>query len=174
VNSLPRRSVLLALCAMGVRAAAQDGGAANPLSGTWKLDSEASTDLAPLLERYHANFIIRRFASAVAPTNEIRFGAGQMTIDVHAATVHKQSTLVFDGKTLTTEDLFGTPYEYSSVLEDGVVVSRGKVKRAEGEPDELLMRRFVAPGGTMVLQMTITPKDGKPLEVKRVFKRAEK
>ncbi len=174
MNSLPRRSFLLALCSLGVRAAAQDGGVANPLAGTWKLDAELSSDPAPVLERYHANFFIRRFATSVAPTNVITFGPDRMKIDVHAVTVHKQSTLVFDGKTLTADDIFGTPYEYSSVLEDGAVVSRGKVKRADGEPDELAMRRFLAPDGTMVLQMTISPKDAKPLEVRRVFKRAAK
>ncbi len=172
MNSLPRRAVLIAACGLGLRVRAQDGGSPDSLAGTWKLDDRASSDLAPVLAHYEAGLLVRRFASSVSPTNVIALQPDRLLIEVRALTVSRKNTVFFDGKTPTDDDLFGNPYRYTSVLEAGEVVSTGRVKHG-AEEDALSMRRFVTPEGQMVLQMTIAPPAGKPLEVRRVFNRVE-
>jgi hypothetical protein len=171
VNCLPRRAVLLALCGVALRGRAEDGGVESPLTGTWKLDEQASSDLVPVLEHFRAGLLVRKFATGVSPTNVIAVSRDRLDIEVKALGVTRKNTLLFDGKTPTEDELFGNPYQYTSRFEAGAVVSKGKVKHGDGEEDELSMRRFIAPDGKMVLQMTIVPPSAKPLEVRRVFNR---
>lgn len=171
MRARPSQLIVVALL-VGVAAHADDAGTGtHVLQGTWKLDSGASSDLAPVLEHFDANFVVRKFANSVAPTNTITWGAGRFELKVHAVTVTRVSSIVLDGTTPTADDLFGNPYTFTSALEGQAVVSRGFVTRKDGAKERLEMRRTVEPDGTMVLKTMIHPASGPALEVKRVFNR---
>lgn len=165
------RCLVVAVLSLGGASWAEDAGAPPALAGTWLLDAERTSDPKPVLEHFQANFFVKRFARSVTPTNVITWNGDRFGLEVRAVTVTKRTTIVLDGKTPTADDIFGNPYEYTSLLVDGAVVSKGTVRRADGKQDELAMRRSVEPDGRMVLRMTITPPGEKPLEISRVFNR---
>ncbi len=165
------KRALLASLLCTAQALAQDGGVPGALAGVWKLDAQASSDPAALLEHADADFLTRSFATSVRPTNRIAWQGDRFTLEVKAVTVTKNSTIVLDGKTPTSDDLFGSPYQYTSVLEGGAVVSRGEVRFRNGTTDTLAMRRTLEADGSMVLTTTLTAPDGKVFGVKRVFRR---
>ena len=169
------RSLLLAAALLALPAVAQSAdagaGASHPLAGTWKLDLQASSDPKPMLEHFSANFLVRGFSKSVETINVITWTGEGFALRVKAPLHDKRTQIHFDGKTPTKDEFFGNPYTYTSRLEGDAVVSTGTVLVNGGAEEGLAMRRLVEPDGRMVLYMTITPKEGKPLEVKRVFKR---
>lgn len=159
-----------ALMATAALAQAPDAGT-HPLAGRWKLDLEASSDPKDVLDHFEANFFIRRFARSVAPLNVIEWKGDRFELEVKAVGVYHRSSVVhLDGATSTSDEMFGSPYTFTSTRDGDAVVSTGTVKR-QGVDEGLAMRRTVEPDGTMRLQMTITPRAGPPLHLTRVFKR---
>ena len=51
------------------------------------------------------------------------------------------------------------------------IISKGLIKRKDGTNERFELTRTIEPNGTMVTRMSFFVKDGRPLEVKRVFKR---
>ena len=166
----PRLALLVVVLAGAVRA--QDGGVVNPLHGTWKLDLGASSDVAPALDHFDANFFIRSFAKSVTPTNVITFDADRFKLEVQAPMYSRVTTVVLDGRTVTADEMFGNPYTYTSTLDGGVVVSTGTVT-VKGVKERLELRRQVAPSGQMVLETDVYPPKGDAVHVKRVFNRVK-
>lgn len=150
---------------------AQDAGTASRFAGTWKIDLEACSDPAPMLEHYEANIFIRKFARSIAPTNIITWKTNRFDLEVQAPFFHRTTTVFLDGKTSTADDILGNPYEYTSVIAGEAIISKGLIKRKDGTNERFELTRTLEPNGTMVTRMTIFVKDGRPLEVKRVFKR---
>ncbi len=170
------RSLLaaVAVLALGLTgpAAAEDAPAmAHPLAGKWKLDTGLSTDLSEVLTHFDANFVVRHFAKRVATVNTITFGADRFDLKVEASGVSKTTAIVLDGKTETTDELFGNPYAFTSVREGEAVVSQGVVTLKGGKKERLALRRAVEADGRMVLAITLYPETGTPLVIKRVFNR---
>ena len=179
-----RHALIVVLASLvGLAASAQDAGVsrdggvsdasgtpANPLAGTWKLDREASSDLTPVLAHFEASFVTRKVANSVAPTNVITWKGDRFELAVKAM-VTRVSTVVLDGVTPTSDELFGNPYTFTSTLVGQAVVSHGHVARSAGVKEPLELRRAVEPDGRMQLRIIIAPDGGAPLEIRRVFNR---
>ncbi|MDP2271327.1 MAG: hypothetical protein Q8K32_11385 [Archangium sp.] len=142
------------------------------LDGTWILDSERSSDTAPVLERLKVAWVLRKLAPTVRPINVIVTTAERATIEVKSGVLpSKRNTLVFDGVTPTVDDFFGNVLSYVVTLEGDTIVGRGHVTLEKEGKVPLELRRRVEEDGAMTLRIIVTPSGEKPLELKRVFKR---
>lgn len=155
--------------ALAMVLSAADGGF--PFEGTWKIDLAACSDLTPVFERYEPNFVVRKLAGVVAPTDIITFKKDRFELEVKAVILNLKSTVVLDGKTPTADDFFGNPYTFTSVLDGGAVVSKGTITRPDGSKDPFELVRSIAADGAMVTRMEIAVPGKKPLVVKRVLRR---
>lgn len=157
--------VLLAMPAL----AAETGVTA--LTGTWLLDLEKSSNPTPALERVGVNWLIRKAAASVRTTNVIVATEEKMTYEVKSSIAGRRLVLVFDGKTVTTDDFFGNALAYTSKVEGGAIVSNGTVDMKDRGKFPLELRRQVNADGTMSLRISIFPPNEEPVVLLRVFNR---
>lgn len=154
--------------ALAALLASADGGTAS-LEGTWLLDPQRSQALDPLLDRVGAGFFAKTGARSSRPTHVITFGTGTATIEVRSMRARK-NTVALDGKTVTKDDFGGHPVEVTSVLEGGVLTSRGHLELGDKQlPIEL--KRWVHADGTMRFVIRLAPPGEPAIEVERVFTR---
>jgi hypothetical protein len=154
---LPREPQLQLSLALAVLLAAADGGVGS-LEGTWLLAPARSGALDPLLDRVGAGFFAKTGARTSRPTHVISLAPGTAT------------TVALDGKTPVKDDFGGHPVQVTSVLEGGVLTSRGHLSLGDQQvPIEL--RRWVHADGTMRFVIKLAPAGEPALEVERVFTR---
>lgn len=157
--------------ALLVLLSAPDGGVnAHPLEGVWQLDLERSTDTAPILEKLGVNWFVRKAAKSVRPIHRIRVNQNTLFVEIDASISKKRFQLVLDGATPTTDEFFGAPFAYTTVLDHGVFRSTGKMTDPEKKMGITLGRELME-DGVMRYRITLLPDGQEPLVIDRIFRR---
>ncbi len=166
-------SALLAILLLQVPDA---GVPSHPLEGVWKLDLEKSTDTEPILESLGMSWFVRKAAKSVRPVHRIRMnevnGAPTLFVEIDATVSKKRFQLVLDGKTPTDDEFFGDAFSFTTQLEKGVFVSKGRMKD-EAKKAGIGLRRELLENGLMRYQISLL-RDGKePIVIDRIFQRVK-
>jgi len=146
------------------------GVSSHPLEGVWQLDLEKSTDTAPILEKLGVGWFVRSAAKSVRPIHRIRLNNGTLFVEIDATVSKKRFQLVLDGATPTKDDFFGDEFSYTTVLENGVFRSAGRMT----DPTKKMgisLRRELTADGLMLYCITLLPDGQEPLVINRVFRR---
>jgi hypothetical protein len=148
-----------------------DGGvSSHPLEGVWQLDLEKSTDTGPILEKLGVNWFVRRAAKSVRPIHRIRVNSGTLFVEIDASISKKRYQLVLDGATATKDEFFGDELSYTTVLDNGVFRSTGRMTDPSKKMGMSLMRQLTD-DGLMLYRITLSPDGQEPMVIDRVFRR---
>ncbi|MBL8921836.1 MAG: hypothetical protein JNJ54_23465 [Myxococcaceae bacterium] len=146
------------------------GVSSHPLEGVWQLDLEKSTDTAPILEKLGINWFVRKAAKSVRPIHRIRVNNGTLFLEIDGTIAKKRYQIVLDGKTLTKDEFFGDEFSYTTVLEDGVFVSTGRMTD-DAKKSGINLRRWLGEDGLMTYRISLLPDGKEPIVIDRVFRR---
>ena len=161
--------LLLALLLLATPALAADSVPAPGLAGTWALDAEASDSVDPLLAALGRSKMERTMAKRIkSVTHTVVLDNGWVEV-TSANTFRTQTSRIELGKT-NTIDIMGQAMEVTAETKNGRVVTSGALTLSTG-PATLQTARGLADPSTMELVLTLTPDGGKPVIVRRVFRK---
>jgi hypothetical protein len=151
--------------------ASADGGALSALDGTWQLDLAKSDDPTSVLEKLDVGWLIKKAAPTTRPTHVIVTAQNQATIEIQSPLSTRKSTLIFDGKSVATDDFFGSAIEYTANREGDTIVTHGVMKHSKLGKVAFDTRRLVQDDGTMLYAISLTVPGEAPRVLKRVFRK---
>ena len=122
------------------------------LAGRWEMDPYESTDPGPMMEHFGVPRAFKSMATMRFVLN-ITVGKKSFTMGGGGPMGNRSETFQLDGKTKTRADVFGNKVEFVSAVEDGVIVSRGTVKR-NGKNEPVRWERSVD-GDVMKMKLTV-------------------
>lgn len=122
------------------------------LAGRWEMDPYESTDPGPMMEHFGVPRAFKSMATMRFVLN-ITVGKKSFTMGGEGPMGNRSETFQLDGKTKTRADVFGNKVEFVSAVEDGVIVSRGTVKR-NGKNEPVRWERSVD-GDVMKMKLTV-------------------
>lgn len=132
-------------------------------AGTWELDPDASDNLAPLASALGFSKWMLAMMPA-KPVQELSIDGDALVITAQGMKGRRSERFSVDGKTPTRAELMGMPFEVTSTVEGGALLSSGTLE-TKGKRLPLLLRRTVE-GNTMRVAITLGE-----LKVMRVFNR---
>ena len=161
--------LLFALLLLAPPAFADDAVPAPGLAGTWALDAEASGSVDPLLAALGRSKMERTMAKRIkGVTHTIALHDGWVEV-TNANAFRTQTSRIELGKT-NAIDIMGQAMEVTAEAKNGRVVTSGALTLDSG-PATMKTTRGLADKTTMELVITLTPDDGEPIVVRRVFRK---
>lgn len=159
--------LLLLLCLL-VPAFAAD--AAEPgLAGVWSLDAAASDSVDPLLAALGRSKMERSMAKRITEvTHTVVLGDGWVEV-TNANRFRTSTSRTTIGET-STVDSMGKSMDVLTTIVDGRVTTKATTELKDG-PALMETSRGLTDPTTTELVITLTPKDGAPIVVRRVFRK---
>jgi hypothetical protein len=133
------------------------------LAGRWEMDPYESSDPGPMMEHFGVPRAFKSMATMRLVLN-VTVDKKSFTLSGEGPLGNRSETFQLDGKTKTKAEVFGNKVEFVSLVENGVIVSRGTVKR-NGTKEPVTWERSVE-GDVMKMKLTVGERT-----LTRVFRR---